>query len=194
MSLIATLALLSGSAHAGGIGITSIDGVHSEKVYFYDADGNQYADTQLRPTVGFGIEALLGDRDDRYMGLMKFYLISDSQPTKERVDRPEGVEGPFEIPLDPNFTQRPVGMFLAGLQWGLWGDPTGFQLNLTTCLGAGALTPDTTEFMVAEIGLGAHYVLNKKIVLHGEALYHLRYRKSIRHGAALNFGVRYYFD
>ena len=194
MTLIATLALLSGPAHAGGIGITGLAGMHSEKVYFYDSESNQYADSQLRPTVGFGLEALLGDRDDRLMGLMKFYFISDSQPTADRVDRPSGVEGPFSTPLDEDFTQRPVGMFLAGLQWGLWGDPTGFQLNLTTSLGAGALTPDTTEFMVAEIGLGAHYVINKKFVLHGEALYHLRYRKSIRPGGGVNVGVRYYFD
>lgn len=193
MSLLCTLLAISGPAYAGGIGITGMAATHSEKVYFYDQDSNQYSDIQLRPTTGFGVEALLGDRDDRLIGLMKAYYMTDFQATESSVDT-GNLQGPFTIPLDEDFKYRSVGVFTAGLQWGLWGDPTGLQINLLTSLGAGAITPDSTEFLLAEIGPGIHYVINKKYVVHAEAVYHLRFRKTFSHGGGLTAGVRYYFD
>ncbi len=214
MSLFAALVLLSSApTHAGGVGLVGLAASHTEKVYFYDEDGAQYSDIQLRPTTGFGLEALLGDRDDRLIGLMKFYYVTDFQAKAENVQT-GNVQDPT-IPLDPpnscaqgrdgtipvlmsprpcDFTFRSIGVFTAGLQWGLYGDPTGLQINLVTSLGTGAITPDSTEFLLVEIGPGIHYVLNKKYVLHAEAVGHLRYRKSVSYGGGVNLGVRYYFD
>ncbi len=193
MSLFAALVLLSSApTHAGGVGLVGLAASHTEKVYFYDEDGAQYSDIQLRPTTGFGLEALLGDRDDRLIGLMKFYYFTDFQAKAENVQT-GNVQDPT-IPLDPDFTFRSIGVFTAGLQWGLYGDPTGLQINLVTSLGTGAITPDSTEFLLVEIGPGIHYVLNKKYVLHAEAVGHLRYRKSVSYGGGVNLGVRYYFD
>ncbi len=193
MSLFATLLALSAPAHAGGIGVVGLAATHTEKVYFYDQDSTQYSDIQLRPTTGFGLEALLGDRDDRLIGLMKVYYFTDFQATESNVDTGD-LQGPFTIPLDEDFRFRSVGVFTAGLQWGLWGDPTGLQINLVTSLGTAAITPDSTEFLLAEIGPGVHYVINKKYVVHAEGVYHLRFRKSVSHGGGINVGVRYYFD
>jgi hypothetical protein len=193
MSLLATLVMLASPAQAGGVGVIGLAATHTEKVYFYDESSNQYSDIQLRPTTGFGVEALLGDRDDRLIGLMKAYYFTDFQATADRVDT-AAIEGDPTIPLDPDFKYRSVVVFTAGLQWGLWGDPTGLQINLITSLGTGAITPDSTEFMLVEVGPGVHYVLQKKYVLHAELVYHLRYRKSVSHGGGLNVGIRYYFD
>ncbi len=193
MTLLATLVALSGPAQAGGVGVVGLAATHTEKVYFYDSESNQYSDMQLRPTTGFGLEALLGDRDDRLIGLMKVYYFTDFQATESSVDT-GNIEGDLTIPLDPDFKYRSVGVFTAGLQWGLWGDPTGLQINLLTSLGTAAITPDSTEFLLIEVGPGIHYVLNKKYVVHAEAVYHLRYRKNVSHGGGVNVGVRYYFD
>ncbi len=193
MSLFLTLAALSGPAHAGGIGVVGLAATHSEKVYFYDSESNQFSDIQMRPTTGFGLEALLGDRDDRLIGLMKVYYFTDFQATTDNVETGGGT-GPYTIPLDDDFRTRSVGVFTAGLQWGLWGDPTGLQVNLVTSLGTAAITPDATEFLLVEIGPGVHYVINKKYVLHAEAVYHFRFRKTASHGGGLNVGIRYYFD
>lgn len=193
MSLFATLVMLTAPAQAGGIGVLGLAATHSEKVYFYDENSTQYSDIQLRPTSGFGFEAMLGDRDDRLIGLMRAYYMTDFQARAGNVQT-GNIQGELTIPLDDDFRFRSVGVFTAGLQWGLWGDPTGLQINLVTSLGAAVITPDATEFLLVEVGPGVHYVINKKYVVHAEAVGHLRYRKSPSFGGGLNVGVRYYFD
>ena len=196
---LATLAI-SRPATAGGVGISTLGGAHTEKVYFYDGADTQYVEIQMRPTWGLTLEAILGDRDYTLMGLMRFSYLQDSAPTAD-VEKPEGFidnlddDGnaiPPEVPIrtDPN----PVGAISAGLLWGIWGDPTGFQVNALTAVGAGIFTGDSTEYLFFEVLPGVQYTLNDQIQFHAGAGYHLRFRKGASHGPTASAGVRYLFD
>ena len=82
----------SSTAWAGGVGIVGTGGMHTETVHFYssvDAIGDPYANFrdydqyQLSQTLGnggFGIELMLGDRDDKITGVFRgFYNIDQPQ-------------------------------------------------------------------------------------------------------------------
>ena len=196
---IATLAI-SSSALAGGVGISTLGGAHTEKVSFYDGADTQYIDIQMRPTWGLTLEAILGDRDYKLMGLMRFSYLQDSAPTGN-VDEPAGFvdrlddDGnviPPEVPIRTGTND--IGAISAGLLWGIWGDPTGFQVNTLTAVGAGILTADSTEYVFVEVAPGVQYTLNDQIQFHASAGYHLRFRKGASHGPTASAGVRYLFD
>jgi hypothetical protein len=61
--------------------------------------------------------------------------------------------------------------------------PTPFQLTAISGIGAGALTLDSSEFILVEVGAGAQYALTDQLYLHGELAYQGRYRKSFRRTA-----------
>ena len=196
---IATLTF-SSSALAGGVGISTLGGAHTEKVYFYDGAENQYIDIQMRPTWGLTLEAILGDRDYKLTGLMRFSYLQDAAPTTD-VEEPAGFvdrldnDGnalPPEVPIRTEANE--IGAISAGLIWGIWGDPTGFQVNTLTAVGAGILTADSTEYVFAEVAPGVQYTLNDQIQFHASAGYHLRFRKGVSHGPTASAGVRYLFD
>ena len=145
----------SSTAHAGGVGLLGTGGMHAERVYFYDADDNQFLQTQYSPNFGGGITLMLGDRDDRLVGHMRFYYQADAAPYSDVFELggvPDGfegdvayvatrgcveVEGKIACPEEDAYVngRRNIGMAAVGLQWTLFGDPTGFAVNLLTNIG-----------------------------------------------------------
>ena len=189
--------LSASDAVAGGIGVITTAGVHQENIYAYDQELIQYSVTQLRPNLGAGVQGLLGDRDDRIMGYVKMYYMIDSPQVDNDISAKvkaenEGVEGAvvYAVREDP----RSVGVASVGVQWGLLPDADAFQLTAISGIGAGALTIDSSEFILVELGAGAQYALTEQLYLHGELAYQGRYRKSFDHGAGVNVGVRFMFD
>ena len=206
-SLLATACFASAPAQAGGMGVIVNGGLHQERFYAYDlSDTDRVQDTyvynQMRPNYGFGLQGVLGDKDDNWVGTAKFWFQNDAAQTDEGVkqnavsDETGNTAGQAEGELVYAYRDyaKPMGLATAGVQWRLWGEPLGFQLNAITNVGAAFMTPDSTEFLLVEVGPGAHYTMNKRIQVNAELLYQVRYRKGFRHAATANVGVRYLFD
>ena len=164
-------------------------------MYYYDTDDTQYLNRQNRPNSGFGIEAILGDKDDRFLGVARGFYLQDSPPT----DPPSPVVSDpiYAIPDGPTH----LGVATVGVHWGLFGDPTGFQVHLASHLGAGIVTVDSAtgegsnvEFLLAEAGAGAHYHFARNLQVYADLAYTMRYRKVFSPGANAYLGVRYMFD
>lgn len=206
LALLAT-ATLSTPATAGGLGIDLLGGLHTEKVYFFDDNSTKFTEIQPAPNMGFGIQAILGDRDDTLIGIMKFGYMQDA-PASSDVTIPgddSGFVGDSASQItarldceDDNAASvcgpRHIGTVSAGLQWRVWGDPMGFQVSLLPAVGAGIVTQDSSEFLQVSLGPGAHYAISKALQVHGEFVYQARYRKSLTHGATGTIGVRWLFD
>jgi hypothetical protein len=191
-------------AEAGGLGVDILGGTHTEKVYFFDANSEKFLEKQQRPNWGVGIQAILGDRDDALIGIMKFAYTSDA-PASSDVGTPEGFSGDSPTEVTARFAcddeaagdpcgPRPVGTISAGLQWRVWGDPMGLQVSLLPSVGAGMVTLDSTEYLQIEFGPGVHYAFSKQLQVHAEVVYQARYRKGLTHGATMTSGVRWLFD
>lgn len=186
--LAGALPLFTPRAWAGGVGLVGTGGTHQEYVYYYDDNEDQYLNVQYRPNFGGGIELVLGDKDDRIQGVGRAYYLQDSPP----VDPPDPlVSNPtYNIPDDPEH----IGMFMAGVQWGLLGDPTGLQGYLSTMAGGGVVTVDNLEFIQVNVGVGGSWLLPSMVQVFAEAAATGRYRKSVYPGFDLFAGVRYLFD
>ena len=177
-------------AYAGAIGAQVTAGLHQERAYFYSQNGDQGIDNQSRFNWGFGAETMIGDKDDKIQGLVRFNLIRDT-PTKE----PD--TGEVRDPIYPPAHEQPVrnvGVLGLGIQWGLLGDPTGTQLTATSIVGSGFLTTDNTEFVLLEAGLGGTHNLNETLQLTATLAATMRYRKHMSLGPNAYIGVRYLFD
>lgn len=190
--VILSAATLSAPAFAGGVGIMGTGGLHEAKAYYYDDLGRQGIDTQQRPNAGFGGEVLLGDKDDRIQGLMRIYANVDwptNEPTLSGVDADEAI-----YPAAHLEAPRVDGTITMGVQWGLWGDPTGFQLTATTLFGSAFITPDNLEHLIAEGGVGATYMMSDRLQLAGTLAFAGRYRKQITISESAFISARYLFD
>ncbi len=191
--------LFTTSAYAGGLGVISTAGVHQENVFAYDTELTQYKIGQQRPMYGIGFQAILGDVDDDFVGVAKIYYLGDTPPQRAGVQEAAKSQGwnPSEdgdLEFAARTGIRPMGVATAGLQWGVWGEPTGLSVNLVGNLGASFMTSDATEFLLAEVGGGAHYALSDTLQVNAEAVYRMRFRKDFFHGGGFNLGVRYFFD
>lgn len=191
-SALLFLGATSSTASAGGLGVIGTGGLHTAKAYYYDENGEQGIDPQVRPNAGFGIEGLLGSRDDRIIGLFRAYLVSDAP-----------IATPDTAGLDPSTLQMPDyaslgwnsrGAMTMGVQWGLYGDPESFELTLTTLVGSGFVTRDSTEFLLADVGPGVTWNINQNLQLMGELSATARYRKGFSWGGNAVAGLRYLFD
>ena len=175
-------------AHAGGFGIMTTGGIHTDRVYYYYGDDLQALNRQTRPNVGGGVELILGDRDDKVQGFVRGYYI---------VDAPQ-VAPATAVDLDATFSireeARELGMVSTGVQWTVYGDPMGFSAYLTSVMGTGIATIDNLEFLLLEGGAGGSYHIDKKIVLFGEIAAGTRYRKAFYSNHNAYVGVRYLFD
>ncbi|MCK6524593.1 hypothetical protein L6R49_24570 [Myxococcota bacterium] len=189
--------LSASDAFAGGVGVVTTAGVHQERIYAYDEELTQYSISQARPNLGAGVQGLLGDRDDRILGYVKMYYMIDSPQVDNDISgqvkaQNEGVEGQLEYAVRTE--ARDVGVATVGVQWGILPNADAFQIIAISGIGAGALTIDSSEFILVELGAGAQYALTDQLYLHGELAYQGRYRKSLSQGAGVNVGVRFMFD
>lgn len=184
--------LFAAPAYAGGVGLMATGGIHEGSAYYYSANGVQGIDTQNRPNTGFGAEILLGDKDDRINGLMRAYINMDwplNEPTTVGITLEEATYPAAH--LEP---VRADGVITMGIQWGLFGDPTGLQLIGTTMFGSAFATPDNLEYFIAELGVGGTYTLNDQLQLTGSIVGATRYRKQLSLSEGVFVGVRYLFD
>ncbi|MEC7946502.1 MAG: hypothetical protein VX265_02975 [Myxococcota bacterium] len=186
---------VSAPALAGGIGIIGSGGVQSAKAYYYNIEGDQGVDTQFRPTTSVGGEALLGDPDDKFIGVVRLYGTWNAP-----VENPEiagscdGSTNDYVCPDYDSLETEPVGAMTVGLQWGLLGDPRGFQLGASLMLGSAFATPDNLEYFIGEPGAFVTYTMNEKYQLLANVNASVRYRKEYNIGANTYVGVRYLFD
>lgn len=176
-------------AHAGGIGIMAIAGGHSDRVdsYNYDADADtysQFTESQLNSNYGTGLELVLGDKDNKILGVFRAYYLSDS-PQKAPA------EGSIYAIREDS---RPIGVINAGLQWGIVGQPDTFQMVIVSTLGSGFLTTDQTEFLTGDVGVGATFMVARKMQLAASVTGGARYRKLFYPTVSGSLGVRYLFD
>lgn len=186
------LPTLSNDAQAGSVGVVGTGGVHTAKAYYYDAAGEQGVDSQVRPNGGFGLEGTLGASDDKIVGLLRVCLIEDAPEAVPDI----GDLDPDEVTMPPYEGQpaRSVGVLNVGVQWGLLGDPEGFQMTLNTTVGTGFLTKDSTEYFLAEVGPGLTFNFTEKLQLAASATANARYRKGFSVGGNVYAGVRFLFD
>jgi len=194
--LLVASATLATPAVAGGLGLIGTSGLHQTRLFYYDVDGDQYRNLQVRPNNGGGIEVVLGDKDDKLLGLARGFFMVDAAP--ETPTDPSG-DPPITVavPEGPLY----VGLTTVGVHWGVLGDPTRFQAHIASNLGAAIVTLDSTtgeganlEYVLGEVGVGAHYHFARKFQVYADAVFALRYRKSFSPGGSGYLGVRYMFD
>lgn len=181
-------------AFAGGVGLITTGGAHTEVVRFYDssAEWTQYSLTESISHFGGGIEVMLGDKDDRFTGIMRGFYMQDAAQTD-----PAELATAFDpevVVCEFRREPRKVGYATVGLQMGLWGDPDALQIHAIGALGAGFLTVDHTEFVLAEAGAGVTYQIARNTRVVGDVQYGFRYRKGESHGVSAYAGIRYYID
>jgi hypothetical protein len=204
MLVTAALLLLSTPAEAGGLGVLATGGVHSEPVYYYSSrspsgepytdinDYDQFKMQQMLANLGGGLELVLGDRDDRILGLCRFYYNADAAQT-DPAEKTTEVD-PDDVVANVRDTVRHVGIGTVGLSWGILGEPDGFQLAAIGQVGAGLVTVDHTEFLLVGIGPGVTYKVSRQVQLFGDVDYQMRFRHTLQHSVTAFAGARYLFD
>jgi len=190
--MFALLALLTSlpSANAGGIGLFTQAGIHQDFAYYYNIYNDQGIDSQFLPHYGVGFEGILGDKDDRLKGIFRISWNQD-QPLSNP-----------EVPTDQDYffadmsTKEPRndGIIAIGLQWGIWGEPTKFEVIATTLLSSGFWTVDSLEYFVVDAGIGATFSPQDNLQFFGVASFSPRYRKQIALGGQATLGARVIFD
>ncbi len=177
-------------AHAGGIGLIGTGGMHGDRVYGYTTDPDTGdvkqapPELQLNANYGTGLELTLGDRDNRIVGVFRFWYLQDAPQSPPKVGDVYAIRT----------NSRDIGMFSGGIQWGLVGDPTRLQLTALTLIGSGFLTKDFTEFAIGEAGVGGTFNPNRHMQIFLEATGGIRYRKRVYPTVGATAGVRYLFD
>jgi hypothetical protein len=185
---------LSTPAFAGGLGTLVSGGFHSETVYFYDKsdDNQQYQQPQLLGSVGGGLEVILGDQDDRFQGIFRGYWFMDGPQHDPATTT--GLVSPQQVVAGWRDEPRHIGIATIGLQIGLIGEPSGFQVTAVGAVGSGFLTNDHTEFLVVELGGGFTHPLGRQVQLFGNVVGNMRVRKGTNFGATSYVGTRFLFD
>lgn len=190
-TLAATLTVAT-PAEAGGVGVLATGGGYAERVWYYDSNDQQYQTRQFVPTFGSGVDLMLGDRDDRIVGIARFYWEANgAEPDLSGSSSLEGV-GPHQTPRRDETTH--VGVFAVGLQGGIIGDPDKAMLTLNGTVGTGFLTQDHREYVYGEVGAGGTYRLSRGLEAYANVNAHVRFRKWARVGGTGYAGVRVLFD
>lgn len=192
--LFALSPLVSSQAHAGGVGIIGAGGLYSGQAHYYNIEGDQGIDNQLRPSTALGIETLLGDSDDKVQGIMRLYASFDSPVNDPDLSNESAPASSFTHPAYASLGTKTTGVMTVGVQWGIIGDPRGFQFGVMTLVGSGFWTDDNLEYFVAEPGAFVSYNVAERIQLLGNLNGQVRFRKSYKVGGSAYAGVRYLFD
>lgn len=192
-ALVALGLLLSSSAHAGGFGLVGTVGGATETLRYYDSENDfaQYSQSQFVSNFGGGIEFIVGDRDDKILGLFRAYpmVVGPQHDPAETSSLEPGVI--VAAWRDEPYT---IGVGTLGLAWGVVGDPNGFQLSVMGEMGSGFLTKEHTEFFLLQGGPSVQYMVGPALQLHADLEYGLRMRKTVDHGPTAYIGARYLFD
>ena len=188
--LIVTAMGTNSVAYAGAIGLQGTAGLHQDRAYYYSQTGEQGLDNQSRPNYGRGLETLVGDKDEKVQGVLKISWVQDAVVKRPDTGRTENAE----FPAEHLQKKRNVGVLGLGIQWGVLGDPSGTQMNITSVVGSGFLTTDNTEFVLLEAGVGGTHNLSETVQLTGTLAATMRYRKGMSLGPNAYMGIRYLFD
>ena len=198
---LATL-LFTSNAFAGGAGIVFTGGIHTETVYFYNnsddagliedwRDYPRWESVQTLSNMGGGIEFILGDRDDRFIGVFRGYYQQDAA----QIDpRDLGLIPADQVVGEYRDDTRHLGLAQIGLNYGFLGNTDGFLFGATAHVGSGFLTSDHTEFLTADAGITASYRFNRQMSVFTDIVYTIRVRKGFSNGANGYLGLRYMFD
>lgn len=181
-------------ALAGGIGLVGTGGGHTDRVYSYtqNAAGDWEQDdpvNQFGPNFGGGLEFVLGDRDNKVLGVIRGTFVQDAPQKELETGRISPVR---DEPLNQ-------GIITGGLQWGVLGDPTGLQGVVVANVGAAVFTEDLTSFITGEVGVGGTWMPDRHIqvaatVVGAARINGIRYKNRIMPAANAYVGVRYLFD
>ena len=191
---LASVALLSADAHAGGLGVFGAAGARQDIAYYYQDDGVQGRDAQIKGAHSTGFEVLLGDRDDNIQGVIRAFGVFDKPVSTPDTSSVAEEYLPVSHPDYDALDTKRTGSATVGLQWKIWGDPSKFQLVATTMMGAGFITTDNTEFAIFQPGFGATYTINERYQLVGSVNYNARFRKTLKSGGEALVGFRYMID
>lgn len=194
-TLLATALFTSTAARAGGLGILGTGGFYQERLYYYDEGNNnaQYKQGQIIGTGGTGLELVLGDRDDRIVGIARTFWAFET-PQQDPSKKPaEGVR-PADIEATWREETRHVGVFAVGLQAGIIGDPSDAMLTVHGVVGSGFLTNNHTEYVYGELGAGGTLRLTPTLEGYANVAAHMRFRKWARGGMTGAVGLRVLFD
>lgn len=182
-------------ALAGGLGVIGSGGIQSAKAYYYNGEGDQGVDTQFRPSTSIGGEAILGDPDDKFIGVVRLYGTWNAPVRNPEVAGDcDGATNDYVCPDYNSLETDPVGAMTVGVQWGLIGDPRGFQFGVSAMLGSAFATPDNLEYFIGEPGVFVAYTMAEQYQLYANVNASVRYRKIFNVGANSYVGFRYLFD
>ena len=191
LSLLSALVLTaSQTAHAGGVGTLVTAGFHQERAYYYTRSGEQHRETQMRVNGGLGIEALVGDKDEKIQGILRLLWVSDAPPKTPDT-------GGEILPEHPDYNSLKntnTGVLGLGVQWGVLGDPSDKQIVVTSVVGSGFITTANTEYVMVEVGAGGTYNLSETLQATANLALTVRNRKHLSFGPNMYAGVRYLFD
>ena len=187
-----SLIFLLSQAQAGGLGITTQNGLYQNKAYYYRSDGKQGFDSQMSYSTGLGVDVLLGNRSDRLQGILRLGWSRDFPASNPEFTEEEGYE--YTFPEYDSLSPTDVGVTSIGLQWTLLGDPTGAQLMATTSLSSAFWTPQSTEYFLIDVGLGGSYTVQDRFQTYATINFAPRYRKSLSMGINTCIGARILFD
>ncbi|NCG21635.1 MAG: hypothetical protein GWP91_21685 [Rhodobacterales bacterium] len=199
--------LLAVPAQAGGVGVLMTGGMHSERVWFHsdhaipegggDAvlidspkDYERYENTQTLPNVGGGIELILGDRDDRFLGAFRIYALQDgpqSEPSSEVLKDEYIVSNIRDTP-------RTTGLGTVGLTWGFLDLGDSMRLGVSTHIGSGFLTTDHLEYFALDAGPTYTWRASRNVMLVGDITWQMRHHKIASHSINAFVTARYMFD
>lgn len=189
--LSTSVALWSEPAAAGGIGLFGTLGGHGDRVYFYQENAlGEYdqmpAQDQFNLNYGGGLEVILGDKDNKILGIFRIQYNQDAAQ-QEPAD-------PEEYVFTYRSTPRDLLMINAGMQFGVIGDADKLQGNIIGTIGSGFVTADQTEFIQGEVGIGGSYMVARHVQAAIWATGGVRYRKRLYPMTSGYVGIRYLFD
>ncbi len=205
---VTTIALLLAMpAQAGGVGLLMTGGVHSERVWFHSShatpegggqaveitdpnDYEKYETTQMLPNMGGGLELILGDRDDRFLGTFRFYALQDGP---QKVPSADGVNDEHVVSTVRD-TARLTGLGMVGLSWGFLDVGDSMRLGATAHVGSGFLTSDHLEYFAVDAGPTYTWRASRNIMLVGDVAWQMRHHKIASHSVNAFITARYMFD